>query len=86
MDNTTVRVLEEHEFSNHIAALIKSGGDIEAAGLTLDDIRNMIYTRRVRINPEIINQKEDEGGSTVAKPKKTRGPTIKGADLDDFLS
>ncbi len=83
--DSPIRVLEDHEFSNHVAALIKSGGDIEAAGLTLDDIRNMIYTRRVRINPEVAAQKEDQ--STEPKTKRgARGPTIKGADLDDFLS
>ena len=86
-----IRVLDDVEFNSHVVKLINSGGSIEEAGLTLDDVRNMIYTRKVKINPEVLTQRSegDDSGSSIA-PKarsgKAKGPTLKGADLNDFLS
>lgn len=66
--------------------LVASKGDHEAAKLSLQDIRNMIYTRMLHLNPN-IEAEEAEKATKEAKPK---GPkkvtTIKGAALDSTLS
>ena len=86
-----IRVLDDVEFNSHVVKLINSGGSIEEAGLTLDDVRNMIYTRKVKINPEILTERSDgdasgPSGNKVPKVGRSKGPTLKGADLNDFLS
>ena len=73
--------LEENIFNAHLAKLISTNGELEGSGLTLADVRNMIYTRRVKINPGI-------GDTFEAKAKKpgTKKEKLSGMNVDDFLS
>ena len=54
--------------------MVESKGDHEAAGLTLQDLRNMIYTKCLRVNPNIEAQYAEEAEGAETKPK-TRKPS-----------
>lgn len=73
--------LEDNIFNAHLAKLISTKGELEGSGLTLQDIRNMIYTRRVKINPGVQDVVEKE---RVKKPG-TKKEKLSGMNVDDFL-
>lgn len=65
--------------------LVESMGDHVKAGLSLQDIRNMIYTRMLHVNPN-IEAEEKVKAEKEAKPKGPRKvTTIKGDDLNNIL-
>jgi len=71
--------LEENIFNANLAKLISTKGELEGSGLTLQDIRNMIYTRRVKVNPGVADAVEK-----VKKPG-TKKEKLSGINVDDFL-
>lgn len=75
-----LQYLEDNIFNAHLAKLIATKGELEGTDLTLQDIRNMIYTRRVKVNPGVADAVEK-----VKKPG-TKKEKLSGINVDDFLS
>jgi hypothetical protein len=65
--------------------LVAAGGDVTKAGLTLQDVRNAIYTKALRVNPNIESQ---DAADAEGKPKKraktasTKRGTVDLAQMD----
>lgn len=69
-------VIDDNVFNDRVARLIATQGNAERAGVSLEEVGDMIYTRRMRINPSA-------GDPPAPKGKKEK---ITGAKLDDLLS
>jgi len=80
MDSPLV-FLEDNIFNAQLAKLIATKGELEGSGLTLQDLRNMIYTRRVKVNPGI----PDTGEVPKTKKPGTKKERLSGINVDDFL-
>ena len=76
MAELEIKFLDEPTFNSHLAKLISANGELEKTDLSLQDIRNMIYTRRVKINPDV------EGAVDRAKSPKT--PSVNRKKVDGF--
>lgn len=82
MSELELKFLDDPTFNSHMAKLISSKGELEGTGLTLQDIRNMIYTRRIKVNPDV------EGAVEKAKSPKSQSINRKKVDgfgVDDIL-
>lgn len=78
--------LTELELQTIRKALIEHNGDIDAAGITLEQMRNVVYTCRLKGNP----MAESESLPKAAKPKKEKGgstnrSSVSGIDINNFL-
>lgn len=82
MTQPTFTVLTDQELNALRSKLVEAGGDPEKAGVSLQDVRNAIYTKCFRVNPNI-----EAGGEAKpkAKGKGTKGPTLTGSAMDDIL-
>lgn len=82
MSELELKFLDDPTFNSYMAKLISSKGELEGTGLTLQDIRNMIYTRRIKVNPDV------EGAVEKAKSPKSQSTNRKKVDgfgVDDIL-
>lgn len=78
--------LSDETLSDFRRRIVEANGNLEAAGLTLGDIRNMIYTKCLKVNPNIEASLQQDGeDKPKARKKSVRGPTTSGAALDDLL-
>lgn len=82
----TLTQLTELELANYRSRIIEANGDIEVAGITLDEMRNIIYTCRRKANP----MAEAEGLPASAKKSTKKAPStnvgkISGDDVNNFL-
>lgn len=80
--------LSDDTLNDYRRRIVDAHGDAEKAGLTLADVRNMIYTKMLRVNPNIeahLQQGEGEAKPRKARAKSTPGPTRNAADLDNLL-
>lgn len=68
-------IIDDPTFNDRVSRLTATNGDAERAGVSLEEIADLIYTRRMRINPQA-------GEPAAPKGKKEK---ITGAKLDDFL-
>lgn len=71
-------LIDPPTFDERIALLTAHGGDHIAAGLTLEEVGDMIFTRRTNVSPQSTVLKEPKA---KAAPKRTTGA----AKLDDLL-
>lgn len=71
-------VIDDPVFNDRVSRLITTGGDAERAGVSLEEVADLIYTRRMRINPQA-------GEITVARATKPKKEKIVGAAMDDLL-
>lgn len=69
-------VVDDQTFNDRVGRMVAVGGDMERAGLTLEEIADLVYTRRMIINPL--------GEATIAKAK-TKATKIVGDKMDDLL-
>lgn len=71
--------LDEQTFNSNLQKLIATKGELEGTGLSLQDVRNMIYTRRIKVDPGVANIVEKEKAAKVKKEK------VSGFGVDDIL-
>lgn len=76
-----LKFLEEPIFKEMLDKLVTSKGVLEGTGLTLQDIRNMVYTRRLKVDPNM--EAAVEGAKK--KGKSTNRATVEGFSIDDLL-
>lgn len=75
-----LKFLDEPIFQEMLNKLIASKGQLEGTGLILQDIRNMIYTRRLKVDPNV------EGAvAATKKTKSTNKAKVEGFAIDDLL-
>lgn len=80
--------LNDDELNSIRARLIAAGGDEVKAGLTLQDIRNAVYTKALRVNPNV--EAEDAAAKAAKRTRKEKGSlsrdaTLSGSQIDDML-
>lgn len=83
--NVDFRVLSEQELNAIRTKMIDYAGDIVKAGLTLKDLRDAIYTKCYRVNPNVEAGKEAEPKPKKAPGKKTPARTLSPDQMDDLL-
>jgi hypothetical protein len=76
-----LKFLDEPTFNDYLQRLIKTKGELEGTGLVLQDIRNMIYTRRLKIDPNV-----EAAVEKAKETKSTNRKKVSGINVDDFLS
>ena len=73
-------IVDEQVFTQRVAALIAAEGDNVKANILLEEVADLVYTRRMRINPI------GDSPPKEAKPKGARKASINGAQgIDDLL-
>lgn len=68
------------------ARMLDADGDYVKAGVTLEELRNAIYTKALRVNPNV--EAEDAAAKAKRSKKKVdpvKGPTLTGDALNDLL-
>lgn len=81
------RLLTELELQTYRNKLIESDGDMAKAAISLDEMRDVLYTCRMKANPMM----EQEGAEKAAKKKKepkepsTNKVKLSGDDVNSFL-
>ena len=83
MDPLNLVFLDEQTFNSHLQKFIESKGELEGTGLSLQDIRNMIYTRRIKVDPAVEKTVEKEREAKAAK--STKRSKVDGFGVDDIL-
>jgi hypothetical protein len=83
------RTYTELEMQDIRRKLIENNGDLAAAGITLEQMRDVIYTCRMKANP-MQEAQETEGAPKPARaPRAPKTPAVKtklsGDDVADFL-
>ena len=73
--------LDEPTFKGMLEKLVASKGSLEGTGLSLQDIRNMVYTRRLKVDPNM-----EQVVASTKKSKSTNRATVEGFGIDDLLS
>lgn len=68
-------LIDDSVFNERLEKLVKALGDPVQAGVSLEEVADMVYTRRTRINPSVGEQAVIGTGR-----KKTTGPA-----MDDIL-
>lgn len=71
-------IIDDSLFNDRVSRLITTGGDAERAGVTLEEVADMIHTRRMRINPSA-------GDPVAPKAPKGKKEKLTGPAVDDFL-
>lgn len=70
-------IIDDPTFNDRVTRLTLTGADLDRAGITLEEVADLVYTRRMRINPQA-----GEPAKVVVKTKKEK---ITGDKLDDLL-
>lgn len=88
METPEFRALNDEELVAIRNRLIAGGGDLVKSGVSMEEIRNAVYTKALRVNPNV--EAEDAAAKAAKRSKKKDGPssrdaTISGADIDEFL-
>lgn len=88
MTTPEFRALNDDELNAIRARLIAGGGDLEKSGVTAEEVRNAVYTKALRVNPNV--EAEDAAAKAAKRKKKesgptTRQPTLSGDDVNDLL-
>jgi hypothetical protein len=69
--------------------LVEAGGDIAKAGLTTQDVRNAIYTKAFRVNPNVENQPIEGAAPKPKRSKKDSKSTsitkLTAEDMDNLM-
>ena len=73
-------IITDEVFNDRVSRLITTGGDSERAGVTLEEVADMIHTRRMRINPSAGDPIETKAPKVKAPKTKITGPAV-----DDLL-
>lgn len=82
---TALVLLTDNEIASIRAKLIESQGDIVKADVSMEQMRNVIYTCRMKANPM------QDNGESAPKAKKPKGepsimkPILSGDNVNDFL-
>lgn len=71
-------IIDDSTFNDRVNRIIATNGDSERAGVSLEEVADLIFTRRMRINP----QAGEITAQRAAKPKKEK---ITGQAVDDLL-
>lgn len=71
-------IIDDALFNDRVNRIITTNGDNDRAGVTLEEVADLIFTRRMRINP----QAGEITAQRAAKPKKE---TLRGKAVDDLL-
>lgn len=80
-------MLTELEIQNYRNKLVESEGNMEKAGITLDEMRNVLYTCRMKANPmkeQESAEKPEKKAKTVKEPSINR-VKLSGDEVNDFL-
>ena len=73
-------IIDDTLFNDRVQRLIAAEGDSEKAGIPLEEIADLIHTRRMRINPM------GQGSPSEPVTKGVKKPPVKGAAaIDDIL-
>lgn len=80
-------VLTEQQLQSLRTRIVDAGGDIAKAGLGLQDVRNAIYTKMYRVNPDVEAQHKAAAATRAEKKAATPGKrtTLKGPDMDSLI-
>lgn len=90
LSKISYRPLSDDEMRAVRQKLLDAGGDYAKAGVTLEELRNAVYTKALRVNPNV----EAEDAAAKAKKEKkprakkvdaARGPTLTGDAMNDLL-
>lgn len=81
----TFTLITELELQAYRKRLIESNGDIEKAGISLEEMRNVIYTCRMKANPMQDNPSEKEKKPKKEKTESTNKVKLSGDSVNDFL-
>lgn len=81
-------VVSDEVMASVRSRLVEAGGDYLKAGVSLQEIRNCIYTKALRVNPN-VEAEDAEAKARKRKPKEAksskREPTVSGEDLNSLL-
>ena len=73
-------IIDDTLFNDRVQRLIAAEGDNEKAGISLEEIADLIHTRRMRINPM------GQGSPSEPVSRGVKKAPIKGASaIDDLL-
>ena len=73
-------IIDDTLFNDRVQRLIAAEGDSEKASIPLEEIADLIHTRRMRINPM------GQGSPSEPVTKGVKKPSVKGAAaIDDIL-
>lgn len=70
-------IIDDPTFNDRVGRLTAVGGDEVRAGVSLEEVADLIYTRRMRINPQ--------AGEPAAPKERKKKEKITGAKMDDLL-
>lgn len=83
-------LVSDEEMQAVRSRIVEAAGDYEKAGVTLQQIRNCIYTKALRVNPNVEAEDAEAKARKRAKPKaekasSSRQPTLTGDAMNDLL-
>jgi hypothetical protein len=76
-------LLADHELHTFRQRLIEADGDMEKAGISMPEMRNIIYTCRMKANP--MQEASEETKAKKTRTTSTNKEKISGPDVNNFL-
>lgn len=81
----TFTLLTELEISGIRKQIIEANGSIEDAGISLETMRNVIYTCRMKANPIADEEQVSKPKKPKAVAEKTPNTKLSGDEINSFL-